>query len=63
MKLVLDRTPRIDVSRDQLRKYRETIAMWLSKYDTWEIGQELNLPEHLVLRWVVNFRELMRSAA
>lgn len=50
-----------DVSRQQLKRYREAITLWLHKRDTWEIARELNLPEHLVATWVANFRELVRA--
>ncbi|MBR0700152.1 hypothetical protein JQ599_09595 [Bradyrhizobium diazoefficiens] len=52
-----------DVSRTQLKRYREAISMWLSRFDTQEIADKLNLPEHLVASWVANFRELTRTAA
>ncbi|WP_407155198.1 hypothetical protein [Bradyrhizobium sp. STM 3557] len=51
------------VSRAQLRKYREVIAWWLSRFDTAEIAERLDLPEHLVARWVANFRDVMFEAA
>jgi hypothetical protein len=34
--------------------------MWLRGFDTAAIGDQLKLPEHLVERWVVNFREQTR---
>lgn len=52
-----------DVSREQLKKYRDVISMWLSKYDTAEIAKELKLPEHLVAIWVANFRDMTRGIA
>jgi hypothetical protein len=52
-----------EISRAQLKRYREVISMWLSKYDTAEIARELNLPEWLAARWVANFRDLMAAVA
>lgn len=61
MKLQLDQRR---VSRDQLKRYREVISLWLSKYDTAEIAKQLDLPEYLVANWVANFRDVaMRTAA
>jgi hypothetical protein len=31
-----------EVSRAQLKKYRDVISLWLSKYDTAEIAGELD---------------------
>ncbi|MFB6460481.1 hypothetical protein [Bradyrhizobium tunisiense] len=60
--LIRHRSPNAaDVSRQQLKRYREAITLWLHKRDTWEISQELNLPESLVAGWVANFRELVRA--
>ncbi len=53
----------MDVSRQQLKRYQEVVALWARKYNTYEIGRMLDLPESLVWRWVVNFREVMREAA
>lgn len=50
-------------SRGHLKKYREVISMWLSKYDTSEIGAQLDLPECLVAAWVANFRDLTIKVA
>ena len=61
--LIRHRSPNAaDVSRTQLKRYREVITLWIHKHDTWEISQELNLPESLVASWVANFRELARAA-
>lgn len=51
------------VSREQLKKYRDVISLWLSKYDTAEIAEQTKLPEWLVAGWVANFRDLMMGAA
>lgn len=48
-------------SRDQLRKYRDVIALWLARFDTQSIALRLDVPEHVVARWVANFREMTRS--
>ncbi|APO53484.1 hypothetical protein LUI11_15435 [Bradyrhizobium diazoefficiens] len=62
--LIRHRSPNAaDVSRQQLKRYREVITLWIHKRDTWEISQELNLPESLVAGWVANFRELVRARA
>lgn len=53
----------MQVSRERLKKYRDVISMWLSKYDTCEIGRELDLPESLVASWVANFRDMTVRAA
>lgn len=50
-----------DVTREQLRKYRNVIQFWLAKYNTQDIAEMTGLPEHLVARWVSNFRDLMRG--
>lgn len=50
-------------SRAQIRKYRDVIALWLAAFDTQSIADRLALPEHLVARWVANFRDVMRSEA
>lgn len=52
-----------EVSREQLKKYRDVISMWLSKYDTAEIAAETKPPEHLVAVWVANFRDMTRGLA
>jgi hypothetical protein len=52
-----------EVSREQLKRYRDVISMWLSKYDTWEIARETGLDESLVAAWVSNFRDMTRAAA
>lgn len=52
-----------DVSRAQLKKYREVISLWLSKFDTNEIALQTNLPEHLVAKCVANFRDMTIGAA
>lgn len=52
-----------DVSRAQLKKYREVISLWLSKFDTNEIALQTNLPEHLVAKRVANFRDMTIGAA
>ncbi len=52
-----------EVSREQLKKYRTVISLWLSRYDTNEIAIETGLPEWLVARWVANFRDMAREVA
>lgn len=49
-----------EVSRAQLRRYRDVISLWLSKYDT---ARETALPESLVATWVANFRDLTAEVA
>lgn len=56
-------TPSREVSREQLKKYREVISMWLSKFDTAEIAADQGLPEWLVARWVANFRDMTVGVA
>lgn len=46
------------VSREDLRKYRDVISMWLSRFDTQSIALHVGLPEHLVARWTSNFQNL-----
>lgn len=50
------------ISRHRLRRYRDVVSLWLSKFDTFEIAKETGLPESLVARWVANFRDLSREA-
>lgn len=50
-------------SRAQLKRYRDVISLWLSKYDTWEISQQTKLPESLVAKWVANFRDMTVEVA
>ncbi|NUU41402.1 hypothetical protein [Tardiphaga robiniae] len=52
-----------EVTREQLRKYRDVISMWLSRFDTQSIAQHLDLPEHLVVRWTANFQDLKNARA
>jgi hypothetical protein len=52
-----------EVSRDQLKKYRNVISMWLSRFDTAEIACDQDLPEWLVARWVANFRDMTVEVA
>lgn len=52
-----------EASRGSLKKYREVISMWLSRFDTCEIALQLDLPECLVASWVANFRDLTVRAA
>jgi hypothetical protein len=52
-----------EVSRAQLKRYRDVISMWLSKYDTAEIAKQQKLPEWMVALWVANFRDLMVEVA
>jgi hypothetical protein len=51
----------MDVSREQLKRYAEALAMWHSRFDTCEIAELLSLPELLVWSWVANYRDLMRQ--
>lgn len=53
----------MSVTRDQLRKYREVVALWCARFDTQSIAERTKLPEHLVARWVANFRDIVRGAA
>lgn len=48
----------MNVSREQLKRYRDVISMWLNKYDTAEIAHETDLPESVVANWVANFRDM-----
>jgi hypothetical protein len=51
----------MDVSRTQLKRYAEVLAMWHSRFDTDEIGRRVRLPEHLVTTWIANYRDLMHG--
>jgi hypothetical protein len=51
----------IRTGRAELRRYADAIGMWLRGFDTAAIGEQLELPEHLVARWVGNFREQARA--
>ncbi len=53
----------MSISRAQLKRYQEVIAMWLSRYDTMDIALTVGLPESVVARWVANFRDLSCEAA
>lgn len=53
----------MEVSRAQLKRYAEVLAMWHSRYDTAEIAAHLRLLEPLVSTWVANYRDLMRAPA
>jgi hypothetical protein len=52
----------MDVSRTQLRRYAEALAMWHSRFDTSEIAGQLQLPESLISTWIANYRDLMHGA-
>lgn len=49
------------VTRDDLSRYAEVVHLWRAKFDTQQIADMVGLPEHLVARWVANFRELLRE--
>lgn len=51
------------VTRVQLKKYRDVIDMWIRKFDTMSIAGQLDLPEHLVVRWTANFQNLKHEVA
>lgn len=55
--------PSREISRAQLKRYRDVISMWLSKFDTAEIATETHLPEWLVARWGANFRDMTVGVA
>lgn len=48
-------------SRTQLGRYAEVIELWRRRFDTMEIADIVELPEHLVARWVANFRDVVRG--
>lgn len=54
---------KINASRERLKKYGRVIALWLAKFDTFEIAAEVDLPECLVAAWVPNFRDMTAKAA
>lgn len=47
--------------RAQLRLYAEVVALWMSRFDTFEIGERLGMPEHVAARYVANFRDVVRE--
>ncbi|WP_445493159.1 hypothetical protein [Rhodopseudomonas sp. RCAM05734] len=51
------------VTREQLKRYRDVIAMWMARFDTQSIADHTGLPEHLVVRWTANFQDLKREVA
>lgn len=51
------------VTRDQLKRYRDVIAMWMSRFDTCSIADHTGLPESLVVRWTANFQDLKNGGA
>jgi hypothetical protein len=53
----------MNVSREQLKRYRDVISLWLNRYDTAEIAKQTELPESLVANWVANFRDMTVQAA
>jgi hypothetical protein len=52
----------MDVSRAQLKRYAEALAMWHSRFDTYEIAGRLGLPESVIATWIANYRDLMHGA-
>jgi hypothetical protein len=50
-------------TRAQLKKYRDVISLWLSRYDTCEIAMQTDLPESIVANWVANFRDVAMGQA
>lgn len=53
----------MNVSRAQLKRYAEALAMWHSRFDSWEIAKRLQLEESLVVRWIAHYKDLMHGAA
>ena len=50
--------------QQDLRCYADALAMWQSRrFDTAEIADHLRVPEHVVCRWISNYRDLMAGAA
>jgi len=50
--------------QQDLRCYADALAMWQSRrFDTAEIADHLRVPEHVVCRWINNYREVMTGAA
>lgn len=45
-----------------LGRYGEVIRYWQAGFDTAWIAARLKMQEHLVARWVANFREVTRNA-
>lgn len=43
------------------RRYAEVISMWVSKFNTAEIAEQLDLKEPQVARWVANYQNLMHG--
>lgn len=51
------------MARDPFMKlYGDAIRMWTARFDTAEIAEHIGVPEYLVARWVVSYREIMREA-
>jgi hypothetical protein len=51
----------VRTEREQLRLYAEVVTSWSRGFDTWWISQHLQIPEHVVARWVANFRDAARA--
>lgn len=51
------------MNRAQLKLYGNAVTLWLRRYDTAEIAEQLGLPEHTISRWVANFRDVSFEAA
>ena len=56
-------SPSPSVTREQLRLYREVVALWSARFDTQAIAERTGIPEHIVSRWVSNFRDMVRGVA
>lgn len=47
--------------RAALKQYADVIGLWCSRFDTAEIAERTGLAEHLVAKWVANFRDQTRA--
>lgn len=48
--------------RRRLRQYADVVGIWCARFDTAEIAERTGLAESLVVRWIWNYREMMRAA-
>lgn len=45
-----------------LKRYATVIGLWRARLDTCEIAKRTGVPEHVVAKWIANFRDLARAA-
>ena len=46
---------------DFFKEQSRALALWRRKYNTAEIAKIMHVAEHVVERWIWNWRELSRS--